>query len=105
MDDFTPQMRSRMSRMLQVLKSNPGITVTQAGYDLGWTKGQAMRVLQNLKNSGQYRTPDKTKDQLAELVSAGHAIDDAGQIMGMSWGRTSQLWQEIISDLGWQARA
>lgn len=43
------------------------------------------------------------RDEFAELVSQGMTLRAAGEQMGISFQRASQIWKRICEDLGWQA--
>lgn len=49
--------------------------------------------------------PDKLErmDRLAEIVSAGHPVSDAGISLGLSKGETARTWSNIKRGLGPQA--
>lgn len=47
---------------------------------------------------------EKRKDRMAQLVSDGMPLHEAGRKMRLSKGQTSRVWQNIKADLGDQAR-
>lgn len=44
------------------------------------------------------------KATIAELVSEGWSITAAGRSIGVGQGRASQIWQQIVADMGDQAQ-
>jgi DNA-binding CsgD family transcriptional regulator len=43
------------------------------------------------------------KARMAQLVSNGASLAEAGMMMGITVGQASRLWQNIKAELGWQA--
>lgn len=96
------EMRVRMNRMERLV--NDGMSPTEAGINMGITKGQAMRTWQNLKDTGRARRLTlSAKDKVAQTVSEGHELNQVAIILGMPWGRVSAIWQDILRDMGPQA--